>query len=179
MFSGTSDEPYEIQDLPNPISVYGRSKHEGEKLVTALVQKHYILRTSWVFGANGHNFVKTMLRLGQDNTQIRVVADQVGSPTYSADLAGLIRDLVRTGKYGIYHGTNSGFCSWADFAEEIFRQMNWGVTVERITTNMYPSKATRPMNSRLSKQSLVSAGLNPLPVWQDALTRFLREIKTT
>ncbi|MBN1546104.1 MAG: dTDP-4-dehydrorhamnose reductase [Syntrophaceae bacterium] len=176
VFDGKSDMPYETQDPPNPISVYGRSKYEGEKLVAALVPKHYILRTSWVFGANGHNFVNTMLRLGKENTKIRVVADQVGSPTYTVDLAGLIRDLIQTGKYGIFHGTNSGFCTWADFAEEIFRQMNWSVTVDRIPTSAYPLKATRPMNSRLSQQCLIDAGLSPLPAWQDGLTRFLREI---
>lgn len=177
VFDGTAEEPYETGDVPNPVSVYGRSKYEGERLAASLVPNHYILRTSWVFGANGNNFVKTMLKLGRHQKTLWVVSDQIGSPTYTVDLADLIADLIRTGKFGIYHGTNSGCCSWADFAEEIFRQMNWNVQVERIPSSGYPTKAERPKNSRLSKQCLVQAGLSPLPQWQDGLARFLREIK--
>jgi dTDP-4-dehydrorhamnose reductase len=177
VFDGTAEEPYETGDVPNPVSVYGRSKYKGERLAASLVPNHYILRTSWVFGANGNNFVKTMLKLGRHQKTLWVVSDQIGSPTYTVDLADLIADLIRTGKFGIYHGTNSGCCSWADFAEEIFRQMNWNVQVERIPSSGYPAKAERPKNSRLSKQCLVQAGLSPLPQWQDGLARFLREIK--
>ena len=177
VFDGTAEKPYEPGDAPNPISVYGRSKYKGEQLAASLVPKHYILRTSWVFGENGNNFVKTMLNLGRHHQNLRVVSDQIGSPTYTVDLADLISSLIRTEKFGIYHGTNSGYCSWADFAEEIFRQMNWNVTVERIPSSAYPAKAARPKNSRLSKQCLIHAGLSPLPQWQDGLARFLKEIK--
>jgi len=177
VFDGKTEFPYETDDAPNPVSVYGRSKYQGEQLTVALVPNHYILRTSWVFGKNGHNFVKTMLRLGENNKSLRIVSDQISSPTYTVDLACLITDLIRTGKHGTYHGTNSGFCSWADFAEEIFRQMNWDVAIERIRSSDYPTKAIRPKDSRLSKHSLVQAGLLPLPDWQDGLVRFLKEIK--
>ena len=177
VFDGTAERPYETGDVPNPISVYGKSKYKGEQLAASLVPNHYILRTSWVFGENGNNFVKTMLNLGRHHQNLRVVSDQIGSPTYTVDLADLIASLIRTEKFGIYHGTNSGYCSWADFAAEIFRQTNWNVTVERIPSSAYPTKAERPKNSRLSKQCLINSGLSLLPDWQDGLARFLKEIK--
>jgi len=177
VFDGTAERPYETGDVPNPISVYGKSKYRGEQLAASLVPNHYILRTSWVFGENGNNFVKTMLNLGRHHQNLRVVSDQIGSPTYTVDLADLIASLIRTEKFGIYHGTNSGYCSWADFAAEIFRQMNWDVTVARIPSSAYPTKAERPKNSRLSKQCLINSGLSLLPDWQDGLARFLKEIK--
>jgi len=176
VFDGTSPNPYEVDDAPNPLSVYGQSKYEGEKITTALMANHYIVRTSWLFGSHGHNFVKTMLALGKNSPSLRVVADQIGSPTYTPDLARFLVDLIQTEHFGCYHGTNSGFCSWADFAEEIFNQTKQPVTVERIPSSAYPTKAIRPKNSRLSRQSIIQAGLAPLPDWQDGLARFLKEI---
>jgi len=178
VFDGTSQSPYEVNDRPNPLSVYGYSKYEGEKITSALMANHYIVRTSWLFGSHGHNFVKTMLKLGKSSPSLRVVADQIGSPTYTADLARFLVDLIQTEDFGCYHGTNAGFCSWADFAEEVFRQIGWSVTVEHIPSTGYPTKAIRPKNSRLSKQSIIQAGLSPLPNWKDGLARFLKEIDT-
>jgi len=176
IFDGTSQDPYETNDPPNPLSVYGHSKYEGEKITAALMVNHYIVRTSWLFGSHGHNFVKTMLKLSQSSSQLRVVADQIGSPTYTADLARFLVDLIQTENFGCYHGTNAGFCSWADFAEEIFRQLGRPVMVEHIPSAGYPTKAIRPKNSRLSKQSIIQADLLPLPGWKDGLARFLKEI---
>jgi dTDP-4-dehydrorhamnose reductase len=178
VFDGTSQDPYEANDPPNPLSVYGQSKYEGEKITSALLANHYIVRTSWLFGSNGHNFVKTMLKLGKSPPSLRVVADQIGSPTYTADLARFLVDLIQTENFGCYHGTNTGFCSWAEFAEEVFMQAGWSVTVEHISSAGYPARAIRPKNSRLSKESVTQAGLPLLPDWQDGLARFLKEINT-
>ncbi|MDR2861023.1 MAG: dTDP-4-dehydrorhamnose reductase [Syntrophobacterales bacterium] len=177
VFDGTlSGRAYEVSDRPNPLSVYGQSKYEGEKITAGLIANHYIVRTSWLFGSHGHNFVKTMLKMGEFSPSLRVVADQTGSPTYTADLARFLADLIQTENFGCYHVTNSGFCSWADFAAEIFVQMGWPVAVERIPSVDYPTKATRPKNSRLSPQSIIQAGLPLLPDWKDGLSRFLKEI---
>ena len=144
-----------------------------------ILEKYFIVRTSWVFGINGHNFIKTMLRLGETKKSLRVVDDQIGSPTYTVDLAKLLADMAATEKYGVYHASNEGFCSWADFTREIFKQANLDVEVEGIPTVEYPTPARRPFNSRLSKKSLDEAGFNRLPDWQDALKRYLLELKAT
>lgn len=172
VFGGDGKKPYEIKDEKNPINIYGKSKLLGEDAVSMILKKYFIVRTSWVFG-NGKNFVKTMLNLADKNKKLKVVNDQIGSPTYTADLAPLLVDMVQTEKYGYYHATNEGFCSWAEFAEEIFKQANKKVEVEKISTADYPTPAKRPFNSRLSKSSLDDAGFNRLPTWEDALKRYL------
>ena len=179
VFGGDGKIPYEVGDEKAPVNVYGNSKLLGENSVQATLQNYFIVRISWVFGANGKNFVKTMLKLAESHEKIRVVADQIGSPTYTADLAPLLADMVKTEKYGVYHATNEGFCSWADFAKEIFRQAKKNVEVEAILTADYPTPARRPFNSRLSKKSLDEAGFDRLPTWQDALKRYLVELKNS
>ncbi|MFU0831785.1 MAG: dTDP-4-dehydrorhamnose reductase [Oscillospiraceae bacterium] len=176
VFPGTGQNAYEVNDPKGPLNVYGRTKLGGEEAVRELVDKHFIVRVSWVFGKNGNNFVKTMLRLGREHNEINVVSDQIGSPTYTADLAPLLCDMVMTEKYGTYHATNEGYCSWAEFAQEIFKQAGYETRVKLIPTSAYPTKAKRPFNSRLSKKSLDDAGFSRLPDWQDALTRYLKEI---
>ena len=141
-----------------------------------LLTKYFIVRISWVFGVNGKNFIKTMLKLAETHDKLTVVDDQIGSPTYTADLAELLADMVETEKYGVYHATNEGFCSWADFAKEIFRQAGKDVTVTPVPSTEYPTKAARPKNSRMSKASLDRAGFHHLPTWQDALGRYLKEL---
>lgn len=177
VFGGDGKIPYEVNDEKKPVNVYGRSKLLGEDAVSMILEKYFIVRTSWVFGINGHNFIKTMLRLGETKKSLRVVDDQIGSPTYTVDLAKLLADMAATEKYGVYHASNEGFCSWADFAQEIFKQAGLDVEVEGIPTVEYPTPARRPFNSRLSKKSLDEAGFNRLPDWQDALKRFLLELK--
>ena len=173
VFPGTGDVPYEVDDPKAPSNAYGRSKLAGEEAVLKLLDKYFIVRISWVFGVNGKNFVKTMLRLSETKDRLTVVNDQIGSPTYTADLAPLLVDMVQTDKYGIYHATNEGFCSWAEFAAEIFRQAGAKTEVVPIASSEYPTKAVRPLNSRLSKQTLDKAGFKRLPSWQDAVTRYL------
>ena len=177
VFGGDGKIPYEVHDEKSPVNMYGRTKLLGEDSVAALLTKYFIVRTSWVFGINGHNFIKTMLRLAESHKKIRVVNDQIGSPTYTVDLAKLLADMAATEKFGIYHATNEGFCSWADFAKEIFEQAGLEVEVEGIPTIEYPTPARRPFNSRLSKKSLDEAGFNRLPAWQDAVKRYLVELK--
>ena len=179
VFPGTGEEPYEVDDAVGPLNVYGQSKLAGERVVQELMEHYFIVRISWVFGVNGNNFVKTMLRLSRDHSEIRVVCDQVGSPTYTADLAPLLCDLIKTERYGIYHATNEGVCSWAELAQEVFRRTGKAVQVEPIPTADYSAKAVRPLNSRLSKRSLDVAGFYRLPSWQNALERFLKELKGT
>lgn len=176
IFPGVGDLEYEINDGVAPLSVYGQTKLEGEIAVKDILNKYFIVRISWVFGKNGNNFIKTMLRLGKEKQEINVVCDQIGSPTYTADLAVLLCDMVITNKYGIYHATNEGLCSWAEFAQEIFKQANYNTKVNFITTDMYPTKAKRPENSRMSKKSLDLNGFNRLPDWKDALSRYFKEI---
>lgn len=176
VFGGDGKIPYEVDDEKNPVNVYGRSKLLGEDAVTMILKKYFIVRTSWVFGINGHNFIKTMLRLAETKKSLRVVNDQIGSPTYTVDLAKLLADMAATEKFGIYHATNEGFCSWAEFTREIFKQAGVDVEVEGIPTIEYPTPARRPFNSRLSKKSLDEAGFNRLPTWQDALKRYLVEL---
>ncbi len=176
VFPGTGEQAYEVDDPVGPVNVYGRSKLAGELAVQSLLEKFFIVRISWVFGKNGNNFVKTMLRLAETRTELNVVCDQTGSPTYTADLAPLLCDMVQTERYGIYHATNEGICTWAEFAQEIFALSGKNVTVHPILSEAYPTKAARPCNSRLSKQSLTAEGFSLLPSWQDALKRYLNEI---
>ncbi len=177
VFPGTGEKLYETHDPTEPQNIYGRSKLAGEQALRTILPESFIARISWVFGINGGNFVKTMLRLAESHDTLRVVADQIGSPTYTADLAPLLCDMIATDKYGTYHATNEGLCSWADFAREIFRQDGKNVTVLPVTTKEYGAKAPRPKNSRLSKKSLDDAGFQRLPEWQDALGRYLSELK--
>ena len=178
VFPGTGDAPYETNALTAPHNVYGASKLAGEEAVQQHLDKYFIVRISWVFGAHGKNFAKTMLELAKTHKSLSIVADQIGSPTYTRDLAPLLADMLESEKYGIYHATNEGFCSWAKFAAEIFRQAGTEVNVTSVPSHMYPTKAVRPKNSRLSKKSLDDAGFHRLSTWQDAVGRFLEELKT-
>jgi dTDP-4-dehydrorhamnose reductase len=177
VFPGVGKRYYREQDATGPLSVYGRTKLAGEIAVREAVERFFIVRISWVFGVNGANFVKTMLRLAADHEEVRVVNDQWGSPTYTADLAPLLCDMVVTNRFGVYHATNDGVCSWAEFAAEIFRLAGKNTRVRAIPTAEYPTKAERPRNSRLSKASLDRAGFKRLPAWRDALERYLGEIE--
>lgn len=176
VFSGEGDNFYEVGDNTAPIGVYGRTKLEGENEVKKLLDRYYIVRISWVFGINGSNFVKTMLKLSETRDELNVVCDQVGSPTYTADLAPLLCDMVQSDKYGIYHATNEGICSWAEFAKEIFTLAGRQIKVNPIPSSQYPTRAKRPHNSRMSKNSLGKAGFTHLPHWKDALKRYLKEL---
>ena len=176
VFNGSGDELWKVTDGTDPINAYGLSKRDGESIVLRLA-KHFIVRASWVFGVHGKNFAATMLRLSQTRDTVRVVDDQYGSPTYTADLAELLADMVVTDRYGTYHAHNESICTWADFAEEIFRQSGLPTKVERITTAEYPLKARRPLNSRMDTSSLTDAGFNLLPDWKDALSRYLDAVK--
>lgn len=177
VFDGLGDAPFTEADIPNPIGQYGITKFEGENVVRSLLEKYFIVRISWVFGLNGNNFIKTMLRLSKTREELNVVGDQFGSPTYTVDLSHLLLQMAQTKKYGIYHASNEGFCSWAEFSQEIFNQANKTVKVHSITTEEYPTKAIRPKNSRMSKQKLVDAGFNQLPTWENALSRYLVELE--
>lgn len=177
VFPGTGEQPYSPMSPTGPLNVYGRSKLAGELAVQSLLSRFFIVRISWVFGKNGGNFVKTMLRLGQTHDHVRVVCDQIGSPTYTADLAPLLCSMIQTDRYGIYHATNEGTCSWAEFAEAIFETAGLKVTVEPIPSSEYPVKACRPMNSRMDKACLDDAGFQRLPHWRDALQRFCKTIE--
>lgn len=176
VYGGNGDTPFETSDETDPKSVYGRTKLEGENAVRKHLDKYFVVRTSWVFGINGNNFVKTMLRLGAERDELNVVADQIGSPTYTPDLARLICDLIVTEKYGIYHGTNENYCSWAEFAAEIMRLGGRKAIVNPIPSSQYPARAQRPLNSRLSKTCLDEAGIDRLPTWQNALERYIGEL---
>lgn len=176
VFSGAGHAPYDVHSPVEPLSVYGQTKLEGERAVLNKVDKYFIIRTSWAFGVNGDNFVTAMLKIAKEHSIINVVTDQVGSPTYTLDLAHLIVEMINTDSYGIYHATNEGYCSRAEFAVEIFRQADMEITVNFIESEQYVTKAVRPKNSRLSKSSLESAGFQKLPAWKDALARYLKEI---
>lgn len=177
VFDGQGENFWKEDDERQPLNVYGQMKYEGELAVQELVQKYFILRISWVFGVNGSNFIKTMLRLGKERGAVGVVSDQMGSPTYTYDLAKLVLDMFQTDKYGVYHVTNDGICSWYEFACEIFKQAGMDVKVTPLTTAEYPAKAARPLNSRMSKDKLVNAGFQMLPSWQDALRRYLLRLE--
>lgn len=174
VFPGHGTHFHKPHDPTAPTSTYGKTKLAGEESVIQLLEQFFIVRISWVFGENGNNFVKTMLKLGKERESLNVVDDQIGSPTYTADLAPLLCNMAASEKYGIYHATNEGICSWADFAREIFRQAGMNVKVNPVPSSEYPTKAIRPLNSRLDKCCLTDAGFNPLPTWNDALTRFIR-----
>lgn len=176
VFDGQGEEPWKEYDQRNPLNVYGQTKYEGELAVEAY-PKHFIIRISWVFGVNGNNFIKTMLRLGKEREEVSVVNDQIGSPTYTYDLAELCVDMIITDKYGTYHVSNEGVCSWYDFACEIFKQADLDVKVTPVDSSKFPVKAIRPKNSRMSKGELDRRGFNRLPVWQDALNRYLNNFK--
>lgn len=180
VFDGQGTQPWkpDCKDY-NPLSVYGQTKLDGELAVSSLLQKYFIVRIAWVFGKNGNNFIKTMLNVGKKYDTIRVVDDQIGTPTYTYDLSRLLVDMVETDKYGYYHATNEGgYISWYDFAYEIFRQSGYKLKVIPVTTKEYGlSKAVRPFNSRLDKGKLIEKGFKPLPTWQDALKRYLKEIE--
>ncbi|OCN05561.1 NAD(P)-dependent oxidoreductase [Erysipelotrichaceae bacterium MTC7] len=176
VFDGQGTTPWQEYDRRDPLNVYGQTKYEGELAVEKLA-KHFIVRIAWVFGANGNNFIKTMLRLGKERGEVSVVNDQVGSPTYTFDLAKLAVDMIESAKYGTYHATNQGFCSWYDFALEIFKQANMDVKVNPVDSSAFPVKAVRPKNSRMDETELDKAGFKRLPDWQDALSRYLKEIE--
>ncbi|GIO35106.1 NAD(P)-dependent oxidoreductase [Paenibacillus albilobatus] len=173
VFSGEEEGLYEVYSKPDPISVYGETKLAGEKKVAQLIDSYFIVRTSWAYGVNGDNFVQAMLRIGEKEDSVNVVADQFGSPTFTEDLANFIIDLIKSDKYGIYHATNEGFCSWAQFAVEIFNQVGYPTKVNFIKSEDYFTFAKRPKNSRLSKKSLDDGGFSRLPEWREALRRYL------
>ncbi len=177
VFDGQGTRPWEPDDERHPLNVYGQTKYEGELAVEELSDKYFIVRIAWVFGVAGKNFIKTMLRLGKERGAVSVVDDQIGSPTYTYDLARLLVDMIQTDKYGRYHATNEGLCSWYEFAKEIFRQAGMDVPVTPVSSDAFPAKATRPSNSRLNKEKLSENGFERLPAWQDALGRFLKEIE--
>lgn len=177
VFNGEGDRPWEPDDEREPLNVYGVTKYEGELAVEKYVEKFFTVRIAWVFGVNGKNFIKTMLKLGETHKDINVVNDQIGSPTYTYDLARLLVDMIETEKYGRYHATNEGLCTWYEFAEEIFRQAGMDVNVHPVTSEEFPAKAKRPHNSRMNKDKLTENGFKRLPDWQDALHRYLDIIR--
>lgn len=174
VFDGEGEHYWQPDELRNPLNVYGQTKYEGELAVEKEVEKYFIVRIAWVFGLNGKNFIKTMLNLGKTHDELSVVDDQVGSPTYTFDLARLLVDMIETDKYGKYHATNEGICTWCEFAKEIFRQAGMNVKVNPVTSEEFPTKAKRPHNSRMSKDKLDEQGFTRLPSWQDALERYLK-----
>ena len=177
VYGGNGESPQSESNKPNPLNVYGRSKLMGEQEVIKAVKEYFILRTSWVFGKNGNNFVATMLRLAKEKPELNIVHDQTGSPTYTVDLAHTILDIVFSDKYGIYNVTNEGFCSWKELSEEIFAQAGLTVKVKPVSSEEFLTKAMRPKNSRLDKSKLEQNGFKRLPKWQDALRRYLKEIE--
>ena len=182
VFDGQGTTPWEpdCKDY-KPLNVYGQSKLDGELAVSSILEKYFIVRIAWVFGLNGKNFIKTMLRVGKERGAVSVVDDQIGSPTYTYDLARLLVDMIQSDKYGRYHATNEGLCSWYEFAVEIFKQAGMDVKVTPVSTAeytaAYPGQAKRPMNSRISKEKLSDNGFERLPSWQDAVGRYLKEIQ--
>ena len=179
VFNGEGERPWEPDDRREPVSVYGQTKYEGELAVQNTLEKYFIVRIAWVFGINGKNFVKTMLKLAETHDTLRVVDDQFGSPTYTFDLSKLLVDMIETEKYGVYHATNEGICSWYEFACAIFKEAGLGdkITVNPVSTAEYGAKASRPANSRMSKEKLTQNGFKKLPPWQDALKRYVAELK--
>ena len=177
VFDGQGTRPWEPDDERAPLNVYGQTKYEGELAIEELLDRYYIIRIAWVFGAAGKNFIKTMLRLGKEKGAVSVVDDQVGSPTYTYDLARLLVDMVQPEHYGRYHATNEGECSWYEFACEIFRQAGLKVQVTPVSSEAFAARAKRPANSRMSKEKLTEKGFVRLPDWQDALKRFLDVIE--
>ena len=177
VFNGQGERPWEPDDKREPLNVYGQTKYEGELAIEEHVKKFFTVRIAWVFGVNGKNFIKTMLNLGKTHDHLTVVNDQTGSPTYTYDLARLLVDMIQTDKYGRYHATNEGICTWYEFACEIFKQAGMNVSVAPVSSDEYPAKAKRPSNSRMDKSKLTANGFTPLPTWQDALNRLNIKIK--
>ena len=177
VFDGEGTHTFVETDAPNPVGYYGLTKYEGEKVVRNLIDNNFIVRISWVFGINGNNFIKTMLRLGETRNELNVVGDQIGSPTYTYDLARLLIDMVVTEKYGTYHATNEGFKNWDEFAQEIFEIAGQDVKVNSITTEEYPTRAVRPKNSRMSKQKLIDNGFEPLQDWKKATKHYITQLQ--
>ena len=184
VFDGSGERPWEPDDKNYaPINVYGQSKLDGELEVSKILDKYFIVRIAWVFGRNGKNFIKTMIEVGKKRDVVKVVDDQIGTPTYTVDLARLLVDMIETDKYGYYHATNEGgYISWADFTEEIYKDAGMDVKVERVSTEEYEkiagkTVAKRPFNSRLDKSKLVKNGFKPLPTWQDATKRFITSLE--
>ncbi|MBO7657039.1 dTDP-4-dehydrorhamnose reductase [Candidatus Saccharibacteria bacterium] len=184
VFNGQGERPWEPDDKDYaPLNVYGESKLKGELEVSKILDKYFIVRIAWVFGKNGNNFIKTMIKVGETHSEVKVVEDQVGTPTYTFDLARLLVDMIETDKYGYYHVTNEGgYISWADFANEIYKDAGMDVKVEPVSTEEYErmagkTVAKRPFNSRLNKAKLIEAGFEPLPSWQDAVERYIEELK--
>lgn len=175
VFDGTATEPYEVDQPTKPLGAYGRTKFAGEELLKKHLDRYFIVRTAWVFGVGGNNFVKTMIRLGEERGEVGVVHDQVGSPTYTVDLAALMLDLMVTDQFGTYHATNSGVCSWYDFAVEIYKQAGLEVKVNPLTSDEFPRPAKRPSYSVLSKKRLEEQGFTPLRDWKEALAAYLKE----
>ena len=176
VFDGEGERPWEPDDKRAPLNVYGMAKYKGELYVEELLKKYFIVRISWVFGLHGNNFIKTMIRLGKERGSVSVVNDQIGSPTYTPDLSRLLVDMIVSDKYGRYHATNEGLCSWYDFAVEIFKQAKLDVAVTPVSSDAFPVKAKRPHNSRMDKSKLIENGFELLPPWQDALRRYLLEL---
>ena len=176
VFSGEGERPWETDDAAGPISVYGRTKYEGETEVKSRLDKFFIVRISWVFGKNGNNFVKTMLRIGKENGAVKVVDDQIGSPTYTRDMAVLLADMVQTEKYGVYHASNEGFCSWYEFAKEIFRLAGKSTVVEAITSEEYGAAAKRPAYSILENYMLKMTTDFTFADWHDAIAEYIRNM---
>lgn len=176
VFDGEGERPWEPDDKRAPLNVYGMAKYKGELYVEELLKKYFIVRISWVFGLHGNNFIKTMLRLGKERGAVSVVNDQIGSPTYTPDLSRLLVDMIVSDKYGRYHATNEGLCSWYDFAVEIFKRAKLDVAVTPVSSDAFPVKAKRPHNSRMDKSKLTKNGFKLLPPWQDALRRYLLEL---
>ncbi|WP_296954725.1 dTDP-4-dehydrorhamnose reductase [uncultured Dialister sp.] len=179
VFNGQGTKPWDPDEKDYaPLNVYGQTKLDGEKAVSSILTKYFIVRIAWVFGINGKNFIKTMLNVGKTHDEVRVVNDQIGTPTYTYDLARLLVDMILSDKYGYYHATNEGgYISWYDFTKEIYRQAGYSTRVIPVTTEEYGlSKAKRPFNSRLDKSKLVKMGFTPLPDWKDALARYLSEL---
>lgn len=176
VFDGTKEGLYQVEDKVNPVNYYGKTKYLGENFVRAY-DNHIIVRISWVFGINGKNFIRTMLNLAESHKELNVVCDQIGSPTYTKDLAGLLVNMFLSNVKGLYHVTNEGYCSWYEFAEFIFKESRKKVKVHPILTKDYKTIAKRPLNSKLSKESLDDIGMKRLPEWQDAVSRYLKELK--
>ncbi len=177
VFDGEGSKEWLPDDQRNPLNIYGQTKYEGEVFVEELLENYFIVRISWVFGINGKNFIKTMLELGKTRDKLTVVDDQIGSPTYTYDLAKLLVSMIQTNQYGTYHASNEGLCSWYEFAVEIFKQAGLThIEVSPVPASTYPTKAKRPSNSRMSKGKLLQNGFELLPPWQDALSRYLKEL---